>query len=327
MWILGWLAVARATLRRLLLGPTLPTWTWRTEWTVASARAVIAVASKHRDDAFLMRAGLRITLPVPIGLVRAIDLRRVKVGRVEADRYIPTNVLRSHTTILYFHGGGYIFGNPGTHRQFLARLVHATRAGAVAPRYRLAPLHRFPAAVDDALEAYRAVLASDIDPGQVIVSGDSAGGGLAIALLMRIRSEGLPMPAGVMVFSPYVDLAHTSYTIRTNAATDYLPLPELSRPNDWYTDPARLHEPEVSPVYGTFEGLPPMLVFAGGAEMLLADSLRLVEVAERDGVETTLVIEPEMVHVWPAVLDWESATQRTLDAARKWLDERTATRA
>lgn len=128
------------------------------------------------------------------------------------------------------------------------------------------------------------------------------------------------MPAGAMVFSPYVDLEHGGYTIRTNAATDYLPLSELSRPNDWYAEPERLRDPEVSPVRGDLTGLPPLLVFAGGAEMLLGDSLRLVEIARRDGVDVELVVEPEMMHVWPAVVEWEPASARSLETAAAWID-------
>jgi acetyl esterase/lipase len=326
MWFRGWVAVVTATIRRLLLGPTLPTWMWRTEWAVASARAVIAAASSRREDPFLVRFGMRVTLPVPLDLLRDVDLRRVHVGTVEADRYLPTNVFQADTTILYFHGGGYTFGNPGTHRQFIARLVHATQAGAVAPRYRLAPRHRFPAAVDDALEAYRGLLDAGIDPTRIVLAGDSAGGGLTMALLLRIRDEDLPMPAGAIVFSPYVDLEHGSYTIVTNARTDYLPLGELSRPNDWYTDPERLRDPQVSPVNGDMTGLPPLLVFAGGAEMLLGDSIRLGEIAQRDGVDVELVVEPEMMHVWPAIADWEPATDRALDTARRWIDTVVASR-
>ena len=320
MWFRGWLALVTATIRRLLLGPTLPTWMWRTEWAVASARAVVETASRRRDDPFLIRFGMRITLPVPLDLLRQVDLRRVHVGSVVADRYLPTNVFQANTTILYFHGGGYTFGNPGTHRQFIARLVHATRAGAVAPRYRLAPRHRFPAAVDDALEAYRSMIDAGIDPTRIVLAGDSAGGGLTMALLLRLRDEGVPMPAGAIVFSPYVDLEHGSYTIATNARTDYLPLTELSRPNDWYTEPDRLRDPQVSPVHGDLTGLPPLLVFAGGAEMLLGDSIRLSEIARRDGVDVELVIEPEMMHVWPAFADWEPASHRTLETARRWID-------
>jgi acetyl esterase/lipase len=320
MWLAGWLGVIAATVRRLLLGPTLPSWTWRTEWAVAFARAVITVASRYRGDAFLSRFGLTITAPVPIGLRGRIDVRRVRAGAIVADRYLPTTVLRPKMTLLYFHGGGYVFGNPGTHRQFIARLVDATQAGAVAPRYRLAPEHRYPAAVDDALEVYRTLLDTGIEPGSIVVAGDSAGGGLATALLVRLRSIGMPMPAGAMLFSPYVDLTHRSASIKANARTDYLPLSELDHPNDWYATPAQLSEPEVSPVNADLTGFPPMLVFAGGAEMLLDDSRRLAEHAARDGVSVELVIEDEMMHVWPAIADWEPATARTLAAATRWIE-------
>lgn len=321
MWILGWLAVAKVTIRRLLLGPTLPSWTWRTEWAVAFAREVIAVAARKRDDKRLFRWGLRASIPVPLDLLRRVDVRRVKVGTIVADRYLPTDVFVAKTTILYFHGGGYAFGNPGTHRQFIARLVYATQSGAIAPRYRLAPLYRFPAAVDDAIESYEALITAGIDPTSIVVAGDSAGGGLAVALLHRIRATGAPMPAGAMLFSPYLDLEHGDYTIATNARTDYLPLSELSAPNHWYATADELRSPEVSPIHADLTGFPPMLVFAGGAEMLLGDSLRFAENARRDGVDVTLVVEPEMVHVWPAFVDWEPASDRCLEASRSWFDD------
>ena len=321
MWILGWVAALGAVFRRLLLGPTMPSWTWRTEVTIAVTRQLIATASTRSNGRGLGSVGLKITAPVPRTLRRDVDVRRVRVGSVEADRYIPSDVFQASTTLLYFHGGGYVFGNPGTHRQFIAQLVHATGAGAVAPRYRLAPKHRYPAAVDDAQAAYEALLAAGIDPARIVVAGDSAGGGLAVALLLRIRRLGLPVPAGAILFSPYVDLSHTGYTIRTNARTDYLPEATMLQPNDAYADPGQMTEPEVSPVVADLTGLPPMLVFAGGAEMILSDSIRLVENARRDGVEAELVVEPEMMHVWPAIVEWEPASHRCLETSRRWLDD------
>lgn len=324
VWFLGWIAVIRAVLRRLLLGPTLPSWTWRTEITVALARRLITAASSTRRGEGVGAMGLRITAPVPRHLRKQVDVRRVRVGSIEADRYIPADVFQASTTLLYFHGGGYVFGNPGTHRQFIAQLVHATGAGAVAPRYRLAPRHRYPAAVDDAQAAYEALLEAGIDPGRIVVAGDSAGGGLAVALLLRLRRLGLPLPAGAMLFSPYVDLRHDGYTIRTNARTDYLPAALMSQPNDAYAHGDQLTDPEVSPVYGDLTGLPPMLIFAGGAEMILSDSIRLAEHAARDGVAAELVIEKEMMHVWPAIVEWEPASHRCLARSRRWLDDLTS---
>ena len=171
--------------------------------------------------------------------------------------------------ILYFHGGGYTFGNPGTHREHIARLVARTGTVATAPAYRLAPKNPFPAAVDDAIDSYRALLQCCSSPGEVIVAGDSAGAGLAVAMVHRARAEGLPLPAGLILFSPYMDLDHTSYTITTNATTDYLPLRELSQANDWYASEEQRMNPEVSPIRADLTGFPPMLVLVGGAEMML----------------------------------------------------------
>lgn len=320
MWVAATTAIFVATIRRLLLGPTMPTWTWRTELAVASARSVIEVAAHHRDSAIINRFGLRITAPVPLDLRKRVDVRRVTVGNVEADRYIPADQFHASRNLLYFHGGGYVFGNPGTHRQFIARLVDATGAAALAPRYRLAPDHHYPAAIEDALASYRTLLDSGVHPSSIVVAGDSAGGGLAMGLLVRLRSEGLPMPSGAMLFSPYLDLEHTGWSIRANARTDYLPLSELTRPNDWYASLDELRLPEVSPIHADLTGFPPLLAFAGGAEMILADSLRLAENAERDGTEMELVIEPEMMHVWPAMADWEPATARALAVSVAWID-------
>ncbi|MGI9641982.1 MAG: alpha/beta hydrolase [Acidimicrobiia bacterium] len=319
MGLFGWLASLAATIRRLLLGPTMPTWSWTTEWTVASMRAVIARAAGYSDDPLLLRVGLRATTPVPPSLRRLVNVRRVRIGGVEADRFVPDTTTPSTHTLLYFHGGGYVFGNPGTHRQFIAQLVHATGATAVAPQYRLAPRHRYPAAVDDAETAYRALIDGGVDPQTIVLAGDSAGGGLATALLLRIRTQGLPMPRGAVLLSPYLDLQHTSYTIRTNAATDYLPLQELTVPNDWYADRDQLTLPEVSPVHADLTGLPALLVLAGGAEMILGDSIAIAEHASRDGVDCTLVVEPDMMHVWPIVADRQPQSLEALATIAKWL--------
>ena len=316
----------RAIVRRLLLGPLLPSWSWSTELSVASARAVIARASEHPNP-LVTRIGLRMTVPLPPTLRSRVEVRRVRLGGVEADRYLPADPKSPELTILYFHGGGYVFGNPGTHRQLIARLAASARVNALAPVYRLAPSARYPAAVDDAEAAYRVLLARGLDPESIILAGDSAGGGLAAALVVRIRSEALPMPGGLMMFSPYLDLTHGSYTIRTNAATDYLPAGSMRTPNDVYADADLLDHPEVSPITADLEGFPPALIFAGGAEMLLGDSLRFAEEAESAGVDITLEVEDEMMHVWPAFADWEPAAARTFDTADAWLDDRRDVRA
>lgn len=319
IWFAANVAIAGATIRRLLLGPTMPSWSWRTEWAVASARTVIAVAADHKEDPWINRLGLRFKMPLPLSLRNTVRITPELLGGNLGDFFERIGTSRNAATILYFHGGGYVFGNPGTHREHIARLVARTGAAATAPQYRLAPTHRFPAAVDDAVDAYRALLHHLGDASGIIVAGDSAGAGLAVAMTHRARAEGLPLPAGLMLFSPYVDLEHTSYTLATNAPTDYLPIRELSAPNDWYVDREDRMNPEASPILADLSGFPPMLILVGGAEMMFADSLRLAENAKRDSVPCELVIEPDMVHVWPVMVPWEPASKRALAACARWI--------
>ena len=325
MTLAGWVASLLASIRRLIHGPTLPSWGWATEWTVAFMRAVLTIGARRPDNPVVFRLGLVARSPILPPMRGRVSVRSVRFGGLRADRYAQSGHPRPERVLLYFHGGGYVLGNPGTHRDFIARLVDTTGWGAVAPQYRLAPRHRYPAAVDDAEQAYRTLLAGGVDPAKVVLAGDSAGGGLSMALLVRLRTLGLPMPGGAILFSPYLDLEHTTYTIRTNASTDYLPLSEMTKPNDSYADPDQLRLPEVSPIHADLSGFPPILVFAGGAEMILGDSLRLAEHAERDGVPLDLVIEPEMMHVWPILSPREAATERLFEEVGRWSEHLAAT--
>lgn len=319
MWWTSALAVIRATFHRLLLGPTVPSWMWRTEWFVAIARATIEVAARDRDDVVVNMFGRLVRTPVPIQLRHEIRVKRTRLDGLPTDHFMRLPDATDAATLLYFHGGGYIFGNPGTHRQYVAHLAHATGASAFAPQYRLAPHSPFPAAVDDAITAYEALLARGVRPETIIVSGDSAGGGLALAMVHRARSRGLPLPGGIVVFSPYGDLTHSGYTIEINAGTDYLPLSELREPNDFYAPGFDLENPEISPVFADLTGFPPLLTFAGGREMLLDDAVRLDARARTAGVDSTLVVEEDMMHVWPIALTWEPATRRTFETCAKWV--------
>ncbi len=324
MWVASAIAVARATFRRLLRGPTVPTWKWRTEWFVAIARATIETAARKRDNRVVNMFGRLVRTPVPASLRDKVVVRRTKLAGVPTDRFVRISGAPDVATILYFHGGGYIFGNPGTHRRFVARLVDATQTSAFAPKYRLAPRDPYPAAVDDAIQAYNGLLDSDIDPRSIVLAGDSAGGGLALAVALRARSEGMPLPGGIMVFSPYADLTHSAYTIPLNVETDHLPIEELSKPNDFYAPGHDLHDPEISPVFAELDGFPPMLIFAGGREMILEDALRIHSHAIEAGADATLVVEEDMMHVWPVALTWEPATDRTLATAAEWVRSKIA---
>lgn len=201
--------------------------------------------------------------------------------------------------ILFLHGGGYVSGSLASHRHMVAQAGREARARTLALAYRLAPEHPFPAALEDALAGYRFLLASGIAPRQIALSGESAGGGLAIACALSLREAGLPLPGCLWCASPWADLTMSGATMEGKAGEDPLIqrdyLAELAADYLGGQD-ARL--PLVSPLFSDLAGLPPMLIQVGSAETLLDDSVRLAGAAGAAGVAVTLEVWPEMIHAW-----------------------------
>lgn len=311
-------ALGRQAFRRLVRGPLVPSWAWSVELRMVALRAFLVATATGGDRSRRRALETDLDPPLPRSLRDVMAYEAADVGGIPGEWVRRNHSRQDDPTILYLHGGAYLAGSPATHRRFVARLTWITRATAFAPSYRLAPEHRFPAAVDDAEAAYLGLLDMGIDPGRIIVAGDSAGGGLACALLLRLQRDGHPQPAGAVLFSPYTDLEHTAASIQKNAATDYLPLgPPMA--NTFYLGDADPKHPEASPMYGNYAGVAPILVCAGGREMILDDSIRLVEKARRDGADVTLRVEDDMFHVWPALLPNHEATLRTLTAVAEFV--------
>ncbi len=201
--------------------------------------------------------------------------------------------------VLYLHGGGYMIGSIKTHRCLAGWISRAAQARVLIIDYRLAPENPCPAAVEDAVAAYRFMLDSGVNPSRTVVSGDSAGGGLAVATLLAIRDAKLPLPAAAACLSPWVDMEGTGESMQTKAAVDPMVgsgnLGEMAAAYLGGQDPKT---PLASPLYADFKGLPPMLIQVGTSEVLLDDSRRLAERARQAGVE--VVYEPweNMIHVW-----------------------------
>lgn len=201
--------------------------------------------------------------------------------------------------LLYFHGGAYILGSADHVVGMLGHLGAAAGCRVLSVDYRLAPEHAFPAAVDDALAAYRWLLDHDVAPADIVVGGDSAGGGLTLALLLALTGEGLPQPAGAIPISPWADLACVADAWRTNADTDMLL--EQQRLTDigvLYLQGADVSDPLASPVHGDFTGVAPMYIQASGLETLLDDAFVVAAAAARAGVEISLDVFPGMQHVF-----------------------------
>jgi len=206
---------------------------------------------------------------------------------------------RDERVVLYLHGGGYCVGSPLTHRDIAWRLSAASAARVLLLDYRRAPENIFPTAVHDVVAAYRWLLEQGIDPAHLALAGDSAGGGLALAAMVQLRDEGIPQPAAAALLSPWVDLALTGGSLHSRAGDDpVLTLAQLQEFARLYLGENDPREPLASPLYANLTGLPPLLIQAGTAEILLDDAVRLAERAEAAGVEVTLDIWPEMIHVW-----------------------------
>jgi epsilon-lactone hydrolase len=206
------------------------------------------------------------------------------------------------TVVLYLHGGGYLFGSPKTHRQVIIAMAKAFQAPAYALDYRLAPEHPFPAAVEDAAQAYRWLLARH--PGaSIVLAGDSAGGGLAIATALGVRDSGLPLPKAIVAFSPYTDLAVTGASVEANARSCAMFTPRsIHEAAALYLAGCDSRDPRASPLYADFTGLPPLLLFASRHEILRDDTLRLAERAAAAGVKVELVVRDRLPHVWPVFI-------------------------
>jgi len=207
--------------------------------------------------------------------------------------------LRDDLVVLYLHGGGYFFGSPQTHRQLALNMAKHCDAPVFSLDYRLAPKHRFPAALDDAIAAYQ-WLVKTYPKRHFIIAGDSAGGGLAINAALEARSRGLPRPAAIITFSPWTDMAVTGESVDSNnRSCAMFTAKGVREAAQYYLGNADPRDPRHSPLYADLTGLPPQLIFASTDEVLRDDSARFATKAREQGVEVELHLVRGVPHVWP----------------------------
>ena len=252
--------------------------------------------------------------PAPDGVsATLVDAGGVTAEWVVADNSDPDRRL------LYLHGGGYVICSPATHRDLAGRIAQAAGVSLLVLDYRLAPEHPYPAAVDDAVAALKWM--TDNGPhgagaaSATFVAGDSAGGGLTLATLIAARDGGLRMPDAAVTISAWADLAGTGETMRTRADVDpMVNEPLLQRMRQAYLQGGEATQPLASPLYADLRGLPPLLMQVGDAEVLLDDTTRVAEKAKAAGVEVTVEVYPEMVHIFqifaPILPEGQQAIER-----------------
>jgi acetyl esterase/lipase len=253
--------------------------------------------------------------PLPADVtVNAAALGGVPTAEIMVDGIDPRHVL------LYFHGGVYVIGDAFLAADLASQVGRRTHAKVISVDYRLAPEHPYPAAVDDALAAYAALLQDGVAPSDIAFAGESAGGGLAVATMVNARDHGLPLPAGAFVMSPYVDLTLAGTTMESKRDVDPLFTRELLQARvDDYTAGQDAALGLISPIFADLSGLPPLIIQAGSHELLLDDAVRLAQQAATADVEVTLEITPGVPHVfqaYSAILDEGAAA---LDRAGRFL--------
>ena len=307
--------MSRVLLRRPFRGPAQPTWTLSEELFVAASRAALLASGWNIELMSPHRRGLKPPIGRRTG--RALTVENVDLGGIRAERYCPKTLPSG--TILRFHGGGFVSGSAQIERRVAAELAVFSNCDTFGISYRLAPEHPYPAALDDAVAAYRAILERSADPATTVLFGGSAGAGLALATLLKIRELQLPRPAGAVLLWPYADFTFSGETILTNGDVDMLPLRDLAPVwGSAYVGDADPADPLVSPALANLEGLPPLLILAGGAEALLSCAERIASNARLAGVETQFTVYPHKVHGW-MLLPRLPATLEAVDEITQWI--------
>lgn len=249
---------------------------------------------------------------------RGVTFTPATLGGVPGE-WVEAQATPSTGTLLYLHGGGYVGMSPRTHRAITG--AFARRGLRVfAADYRLAPEHAFPAALDDATAAWSALRAAVQGP--AFVAGDSAGGGLTLALLLNLRDKALPLPDAAIAFSPWTDLAITGASMKSNAKRDPLLVSDgIENIAAAYLGSEDPRNPLASPLYGDYAGLPPILFSVGDTEILLDDSVRAAQRAKDAGVVTKICVERDMPHVFVFANRWTPEARRAMNEAAEFLHQ------
>ncbi len=283
-------AILRTVARRLVGGPHRPSWTWATELAWTSMRRAL-IGSVKLGVSWLK------SFPEARGSDPRVRFERIEAGGVDAEWCVPVGEVPARV-ILYLHGGGYVFGSPGTHREIITRLAVETPARVLAPDYRLAPEHRFPAAHDDCLAAYRWLVSRGVEPAQIVVAGDSAGGALSLGTLLALRDAAESQPAGAVLVSPWIDPLAAGGSIETNEPYDIANRDFLVACIQEYMHGKAPDDPRVAPLRGDLAGLAPLFIAIGSCEVLFDQAQALHARARAAGVETRLTVYEDQFHAF-----------------------------
>ncbi|MGK2914134.1 MAG: alpha/beta hydrolase [Porticoccaceae bacterium] len=280
---------------------------------IFARQPTLGTLSLEQERANLDEGGARFKVPADV------NLEPVSAGGVKAE-YLTASNAATDRVVLYLHGGGYVIGSIKSHRYLMQNVSRAAGARTLGLDYRLAPEHPFPAAIEDATNAYQWLLTQGFAASKIAIAGDSAGGGLTLATLVNLRDKGIALPAAGVLISPWTDLTGTAESVTTRAAIDPMVKPDgLYGLAGRYLNGVDARNPLASPVFAEMKGLPPLLIHVGGREILYDDAITVAKRAKAAGVEVELVDEPELFHVWHAFAPMLEEAQQAVDQIGAWL--------
>ena len=251
-----------------------------------------------------------------------IKVKRDNYSGIPGAIFTPRKNVNTKSIIFYLHGGGYCFGSSlTTHKVGLTKLAKQTGSVCYSVDYRLAPEHQYPAALDDALTAWKHIVSQNPNC-NIILAGDSAGGGLSLALMMYLRDNNEQLPDGLVLFSPWTDLTCSRETYETKAKFDPMFTTNMTKDsaNIYVPEDVKKTDPYISPLYGNFTNLPRTLVLVGGNEILLDDSRHFAQKAKESGVDIEIDIWPSMFHDWWLFGSFIPETKQVLDKVANWIN-------
>lgn len=312
-------AIVSVFKRRLFEGPKRPTWSLTYELMAEFLRKRSEVIGEVDDGALkMMREGMDQAADWERKRDR-VDIEELDIDGLRA-LWVTPRKGKTKGTMLFLHGGGFAIGSPESHLGMVAQFACQCQLRVLSIDYRLAPEHACPAAIEDTQKAYEWLLDQGIPPGELIIAGDSAGGGLVVSSVQALRDAHLPMPSGLLMMSPWVDLRQGE--AYQDLECDYILPHGLDIAADFYAGELPRTDPRVSPILGDLSGFPPMMIDAGGAEVLLRDSKHLALKAEQSGADVTLHIEPDELHVYPAFYGLNPRADEAFVRFKKFIDKR-----
>lgn len=287
-----------------------------------SRHLVKRVLNAERFDLRAVRRAMSSRLTMPAALPRGTQVEVSRDAALPGEWVIPRVVQRTGV-ILFTHGGGYLAGSPRTHRSCTAWMAHHAGMRLFSLDYRLAPEHPFPAALDDAVRAFRALVAAGTSPSQIVLAGDSAGAGLALATMLRARADGDALPAAAALICPLTDLTGSGASLVTNAEREaLLGLRHREYAMRCYAGETPLDHPLLSPLFAELRGLPPLLVQASVDEVLWDDARRFVERARAAGVAVEFDAEEGLMHDWQLTAPFTPEGRRSVQRMGTWIAAR-----